>query len=200
MSDSVLTFLEAATALLAVLAWPTVVLILFFCLRVPVRGMLERLSRLKHGEIEAEFAIGLDRATSLAPQVTNVIKPEEVTPHIDDADRVESLFRLAKVSARGAVMDAWREVELAAVGAALGKNRSPRGPLGRVSGIAAVEHMNAANDVTDAVLGLYRELRSLRNRANEDDFALAEADARRYVLLSLQLASFFRRMERADAP
>lgn len=196
MVFSTVRLLEAAATVLATVAWPIALLIVASMFRAPLIGLLHRLTSLRHGDLEAQFTLGLERANQLAPRVLKLVKPSEVTPHIDDADRVEALFRLAKVSARGAVMDAWRELELAAVGAGLMRERSVRGPLGRVSGIAAVEKLAVTGDLSDSVLQLYKELRALRNQAIGDDFAINEPDARQYVLLCLQLASFFRRMER----
>lgn len=198
MVFSTVRLLESAAAVLAAVAWPVALLIAASMFRAPLVGLLQRLSSFRHGDLEAQFTSGLERANQLAPRVLKVVKPSEVTLHVDDADRVEALFRLAKVSARGAVMDAWRELELAAVGAGLKRERSVRGPLGRVSGIAAVEKLAEAGDLSDSVLHLYKELRSLRNQAIGDDFAISESDARQYVLLCLQLASFFRRLERAE--
>lgn len=192
-----LPFFEALVRLLEVVSWPAVVVISVLLLKPEMNFVLGRLNKFRYGSAEAEFGQALVRAERAAPQSEiRIVRPGDVTPSLDDADRIEQLFQLAKVSSRGAVMDAWRELELAAVGAALALGRKVTGPLDRVSGIAAVEELERHGDVSVGVLNFYRELRSLRNRANSSDFQLSVEDARKYVALAMQLASYFRRIRR----
>ena len=89
--------LEFVASLVESLAWPAVVGYCVYILRAPAGKLLERVSKLKYGELEAEFQERLNNIKSIHDGDTQPILKEENIAAI-------TLEDLTEVSPRAAVI------------------------------------------------------------------------------------------------
>jgi hypothetical protein len=160
--------LQLMVELLKIIAWPVTLLITALIFQAPIRALLARVKRGRVGTAEIEFE---EAVRELAP---SSLPPEPALSWL-------SLNTLS-VDTRSVVLQAWLGVEEAArrllqkSGTSL--TRPLRGPV--LAGLLQDRRALARND-----LDLFRELRSLRNQANVEEFhPSAEA-----VLLYVQAAA-----------
>lgn len=187
-------WLQFVASMVDSLAWPAAALAIVTILRKPLRDLLPLLQKLKYKDLELEFG---RRLLEVQAEVTAQLpaQTERAIGEIEDSVAV----RLAPVSPRAAILEAWRGVESAILEAAhsLGKpffdDRSPV----LVSAIRALEEsgqlLRAQADILD-------DLRQLRNEAaHAPEFSIPVSDALDYVRLSEVAASHLRGIA-AEAP
>ncbi len=90
------------------LAWPVAAVVLALLLRRPLLGLLPLVQKLRYGPFELDFG---RRVAELAVAAEREL-PAEVPTNADEAAR---LTDLAQVSPRAAVLEAWLQVEQAAM-------------------------------------------------------------------------------------
>lgn len=169
-----LSFLEFLASVIDSLAWPVLVGFIVFLLRSPVAKLLDRLSRFKYKDLEAEFRDKLEDLK--ASSETEPAGESSVDPSANSI----SLQELAEVSPRAAIMEAWIKIERATenylVSSGLEKKYSYQG-LRRLP--------NNYKDPIEHILTAYQELRLLRNKAaHASDFELNTGSAQEYVQVS----------------
>lgn len=173
-------------SLIEILAWPLTVLVIASALRPTVLKVIARVNSVEAGGVRAEFgAILLE--TRQTTEENGLLSPSRAYD-----SKGSQLQRLAELSPNGAVVDAWREVELAAISAALHAGLSVRGGKGRVSGNASIKEMQSKGLLSQSTYELYVRLKELRNKAAHSSEVIAAADAKEYALAALDLASKFR--------
>lgn len=112
----------------------------------------------------------------------------------EDQESIGALMKLSETNGRGVVMDSFRELELATIGATLRRNLTVTGPMGRVSGIAALDSLQAANAVPQTMKARYDALREARMLANTVTYEVVTADAQHYACAAMVLAQEFRHL------
>jgi hypothetical protein len=171
------------------LAWPLAVVLLVIVLRKPIKQLFPHLQRLKYKEFELEFG---KRVEEVRDEVARELPGE--TPIALLADESSPLARLAEVSPRSAVLEAWRDVELAAldVARAIG-GESFRNKTLTFQAILLLEQKEAFDR---NVISLLRDLRGLRNEAaHAPDFALTKEIALQYVVNASAVARHIRKLK-----
>ena len=153
------------------LAWPTLVGIVIFLLRDSFNQLLQRLSRFKYKDVEANFN---ERLNDLQPTESIATETERLVP---DGDNTVTLLELADISPRGAILEAWIKIESSTRGflesVGMERRKYYQG-LRRLS----PEHLSKI----EQVIHPYEELRILRNEAaHSSDFDLTPETARRYI-------------------
>lgn len=172
--------------LIEILAWPLAVLAIASAIRSPVIKLIARINAVEAGGIRAEFGAGMI-------EVRQINQESKLGKKSDAYDSKGSqLQRLAEHSPNGAVVDAWREVELATISAALHSGLNVRGGTGRVSGNAAAKQLQAQGLISQSAYDLYTKLKDLRNKAVNSAQIIETSDAKEYSLAALELASKFR--------
>ena len=153
------------------LAWPTLVGFVIFLLRNAIIQLIQRLSRVKYKDLEANFKQRLD---DLHPHRGTAIDTNALDP---DADNTVTLIELADISPRAAILEAWAKIEasirlfLKSVGIKprkyyQGLNKLPK------------EHSRKIEQIIHPL----EELRILRNQAAQSaDFDLSPEIARNYI-------------------
>jgi len=185
---------ELLVRLLETMIWPLLIGWIFWTVKSETRGLLARLRSAKYRDFEATFERALTETEDTARQL---IKAEPrsfslLIPAVIDTDKYREVCALAMTSTRAAIMDAWRELELAAVTGGLNNNVSLTGKRGRVSGIAAIDHLHESKVISDQIKKLYLQLRELRNQANHAAFEMGIDEAKRYAGIALQFAEWLR--------
>lgn len=164
------------------LAWPLTILIIIAILRKPLSGLLPLLQRLKYKDFELEFGRHVEEVRQEvqselpAPPGPSLIQPDE-----------EVIERLAGVSPRSAVLEAWRRIEEALFRVAQRRqiNVQARSPL------AIFRALQRAEVLDPGKLRILHELRVLRNdAAHAPDFALSKDSVLEYSRLASTMADY----------
>lgn len=188
--------------LVEALAWPASVVLLVFMLRNPLGELIPLLRKLRYREIEMEFsreiaelkaeALPAPKQPALPASISNDEQlAAEQLPDELSAKRDE-LIRMASFSTRVAIMEAWLEVEAAAVEVASSFWNSP--PSDTFKNFPRMgEYLLRCKVIDQNQLETFRRLQQLRNKAaHAQELDLNEDDARSYVELALALAAHIR--------
>jgi hypothetical protein len=180
-------WLTFTSKLIGDIAWPAAAFGAVLLLREPIEAMLALVSKLKVSSVELEF----DRKLEVAKQEALSELPESATtadhlPSIIDTE----ILKLAEVSPRAAVMEAWRHVEAAALRAA--KNLVPDGIFrNQTMTFRAIKIIEQSGVLPDTIVDLIRRLRTLRNdAAHATDFGLSTSSAIEYFYLAAQVVGY----------
>lgn len=169
-----LTFVAALTSHLA---WPIAVILSVVLLRRPLSSLLPLMTKLKWKDFELQFGKALQEVKAEAVEVLPAPKVPAALPGPIEA--------LAQVSPRAAVIEAWLEVEEAAVAALAKRGLQLHGSImPRI-----MEALAEVNVLNRDELGIFSRLRTLRNQAaHAPDFAISSDEAREYAKLAASLA------------
>lgn len=172
--------------LVSVLIWPVVTVWFIKKYGDDVKALILRLSRIKMGGAEAEFAANLGVAEALAVD-TPAINIQDAVNNEDTefSRRLSTLQRIADVSPRAAIMESWLLVEEAA-----GKAGFVQGAtIPRVNLPLFLEWLVRDNKISKNTAKLVEKMRHLRNSAAHlKDFELTRDEAERYLKLAAQLS------------
>jgi hypothetical protein len=168
------------------LAWPGAVVVLVLFLRRPIGALLPLLQRLKYKELELEFG---RRVEEVKQQLAQELPPETVLAPAGEEGA--AIARLAEVSPRSAVLEAWRDVELAALEAA--RKIGGEAFRHRTLTFQALRILERSESLDRNVIGVLRDLRGLRNEAaHAPDFALTKESAVEYAASASAVARYLR--------
>lgn len=186
---------ELVIRILQTVSWPIAIIIIVIILRRPLGQAILTISRLRYKDFEAEFGKVLEDSESRGKEL-ELPPPEDLieisTEPIRGSQPYDILSRLAEVSPRSAVAEAWRITELSLMEAAKLHDmeidvKSPRNRR------QAIHRLFKEIKLGDNFLELYESLRKMRNDAvHAYEFELDSRDAMRYVDLSLGLANRIR--------
>ena len=157
-------------------AWPIVTLIGILLLRKPILGFLPFVQKLKYKEFEVEFGKRVEEVTA---EVERELPTTDTQPGFAQLES-NPIFKLAEVSPRSAVLEAWRSVEIASLNAA----KKIFGPKyqNRSMTYRALREFEKNEKIDRNILGLIRDLRGLRNEAaHAPEFALNMKSALDYA-------------------
>ncbi len=172
--------LEFIASLADSFAWPATLVCGIYILRTPAGKLIERVTKLKYGELEAEFQERLNKIEKTSGRDTKEIKQEQNITSI-------SLEELAEVSPRAAVLEAWITVEKA-ISAFSEANKLPS----KVSYQDLFRIAKEKNLDIEAFQTAYQELRLLRNKAvHATDYDITPASAKQYVKTASFIAAEF---------
>lgn len=173
-----LTFISK---ILEALAWPLAAVALVALLRKEIRQFLPLVKRLKAGPVEAEFERELkELRTSAESQPRRPDSPAQPEPG-------SLLLQLVEINPRSAILEAWQQVELAALRAAVERQIKVTAAESN-SPAAIVRALNGRGLLSTEDLALFHDLRALRNQASRArDFTPTTEAALNYVALSSRL-------------
>lgn len=181
------------------LAWPVVVLFSVYWLKDAISQRLKGLKKIKWGDNEAEFAEGLEAAKKEASEIDLPTEEElEQTEQPGDARVRQVLLDLAKMSPEGAVVQAWREVERAAIDLHKARGGKATPERNSVSQLIELEWRDGVDDSTRLLVRRLRELRNQAAHASEDQ--ISPAIASEYVHLALSIAEVLRNKAKSVNP
>jgi hypothetical protein len=176
-----LTFL--ATIVQAV-AWPVTIVAIAYLLRKELRALIPLLTKLKYKDIELEFG---RRVEQLETQIA--IQLPETTPSAILSAQNELDIKLAEVSPRSAVLEAWRELELAALKRAKRSVVAAGGDPSKVRPREVLQELQRDVTLSPFATRALPIMRELRNRAaHAPEFALSSESAITYVTNASRIA------------
>lgn len=194
-----LTFIAEA---IKALAWPASSVLLVFMLRKPTGELIPLLRKLKYKELEMEFSreIAYLKAKSLSvpeqpiPPTDGHNDGQQATKLLTERLRTkrDDLLRMVSFSTRVSVMEAWLEVEAAAIEVASSFwSMPPNNSFRNVPHLG--EYLLQCKVIDQKQLESFKRLQQLRNKAaHAQELDLSEGDARSYVELALALATHIR--------
>lgn len=132
----------------------------------------------------------LNRVAALAKQVPlpDAAPFEGCLAPIRNTELLIRFAKLADVNGKGAVMDAYRELEMSMIGLALKHSLKVTGPEGRVSGAAALTSLTGSAFVSADIAERYDLLHNIRGKANESSSSMEPDFAKKYICQSLVLS------------
>lgn len=168
------------------LAWPISVAIGIYHFKGEVAKLLPRLKKLKHKDTELEFA---ERVEELAKDIAKTNdKTQPIAIGENFLDDYNVLVRLADISPRSAVMEAFRTVEAAAA-RALVKAYPELKEKGAMPQIQLLKLLRG-RVLDDQSYRQLNELRMLRNKAaHDEEFSLHGMPIEAYVDIALTIAN-----------
>lgn len=170
------------------LIWPFVVILIVIILRKPLRELIaelgRRLRRIKFPGGEAEFSDELAEIKEAADEAN--LPPAPIAPPVEplllevEGDQ-RQWARLAELSPRAAITEAWRQVEIVMREAARRYDIQEKKPY---SVLALIRALGKRQILTPDILAIVSDLRSIRNTAaNGVEFEISRTDAADYVSL-----------------
>lgn len=167
------------------LAWPVSIIWLGYLFRSEVRMLLGRLTVLKHGETEISFSKNLEKAEEKAFQINDINDVDFRGDTPEDINQRDLLYKIAEISPRAAIVEAWTLIETAAV-----KSNLVMGSTFKRTSAKLIQDnlINTGKFGKDSI-ELINELRQLRNKASHlPDFAISQSEAERYLDLAIKSA------------
>jgi len=173
--------MEYAVQIISALAWPLTVIIVSIMFRHEAKQIVARLSSLSYGEVKAEFKhdlMKIENAVDALDIGTANSGPQE-QQNGESLSSYERLLRIAEISPRAAIMEAWRDIEVTtkkvtdAYGISVG---------GQIAGVKAIRELVRRGLLPESVVPIYERMRRLRSRAaHAADFAIDPEEAERYI-------------------
>ncbi|MEZ8286671.1 DUF4145 domain-containing protein [Vibrio sp. 10N.261.51.A1] len=176
--------MEHIVEIIKALAWPVAFVWLGYLFRNEVRSLMGRLTALKHGDTEISFNRGLEQVEQKASEIVQPKEPvHESTP--EELSQKEQLYRLAEISPRAAIVEAWTLIETAAVKSDLTTGTAFK----RTNPKLILDHLANTGHFSPNSIEVINSLRQLRNRASHmPDFAITQEEAERYLDLAIKSA------------
>jgi hypothetical protein len=164
------------------LAWPSAVTVAVILLRKPIVDLVPLIKKLKYKELELEFS---QEVQALKTEAIKAL-PEEKEHQTINSQHSKALG-LVSYSTRAAIIEAWIELEAAAVEIASSFWSQPPSDMFR-NDPKLGEYLHQCKVLDDNQLTIYKKLRQLRNKsAHAEDLSLSENDARAYVEMASNL-------------
>jgi len=168
------------------LAWPAVVIIVIYLLKDKAPELLSRIIKFKYKDTEFEFA---EKVKELSEDnVSNQYESKNVKASKD------TLYHIATVSPRSAVMEAYRLLEVEAIKAI--EKAYPELEDRNIKNQVQVTKMLRDKVLNSEQYFQLRELRNLRNQAaHHDSFSLTGEPINDYIDLALSITDVLERYE-----
>lgn len=165
------------------IVWPMTIIWLGLIFRKELRLLVDRISSVKYGKVEANFSKELEKAEVSAEKLTSIIKTEEIESNISQK---EQLFRISEVAPQAAIVEAWTLIEIAAVK----KGLTSGSTIQRINPKMIVDYLYQSGKFSRESLDLIEQLRRIRNLASHmPDFAITQSEAERYLELAARAVS-----------
>jgi hypothetical protein len=168
------------------LAWPAALVALVVMLRKPLSDLIPLLQRLKYKDLELEFG----RAIEEVKEEVQAQLPSAPATRALPAGASAVLVKLADMSPRAAIIEAWRQIEEELIAAAQRKGLDlPSRPA--ILPVYVLRLMHEKGFVDSDKVAIINELRSLRNSAaHAPDFALSKESALEYAEVAARLVEY----------
>jgi hypothetical protein len=167
--------MEHFIALIDSIAWPATILVMFYMLRKPIKSLLPFVENVKYKDLEVTFRKGLQEARTEAGEAGIDFK--------SSSEEKENIYRLAETSPSYAIVEAWKEIELAAKDKInqLVKNKETLSEAQQ----DPLSHLELTGALIPSTIRAIRELWALRNQTiHIEDLKLSKEDVLEYVILA----------------
>jgi hypothetical protein len=174
---------ELLVTLIVGIAWPIATVWIAYLFRGELKGLVARISQVKYKDVEAKFEKGLAEAEAEVRKVERAAPP--ALPQPERLSQLDQLRRIAEVSPRAAIMEAWVLIETSAASAGFVSGTA----IPRVNPRLLAQHLASSGKIPEESVVLMDKLRQLRNQAAHlPDFALNQDEAERYLELAVKIS------------
>lgn len=164
------------------MAWPIAVVIIIFILKAPIVELLRNIKRFRFKDAELDFERKLTELKEEEPRSNKQI------------DLTESQLKLAKLSPRGAILEAWLELEetlaCAAEEEGVAKTR-PGGVSGKpvpLDSSTFAKLLTESGRLSASSYDRFQKLRKIRNRAvHLTDDVINQKDAEAFIRFVVEI-------------
>jgi hypothetical protein len=185
-----LTFISELTK---ALVWPVTLVVLVLLTRGHLARLLALLQRFKYKDFEFDFGRQIEVAKADAAEALGEAPRQQGEPSPAES----RLVRLAEISPRAAVLEAYTAVEIEAMDAA--RRIGMPGEFPQTLTFRALKYLENSGYLDDALVSLLRDLRGLRNQAaHSPEYALTIRSALEYIQLSQGAIERLRSLTSAD--
>jgi len=178
--------MELLVTLLTGIAWPVAVIWITYLFKGELRSLLHRMSQLKYKDVEAKFEIFENGLAEAEAKVIAIEKSApSALPRPEITSKLELLRRIADVSPRAAIMEAWVLIEDAAEKSGFVQGTA----ISRVNPHLFVDELVRLGKLPYRSDALLVQMRRLRNQAAHlPDFSLNQDEADRYLQLAARMS------------
>gem|GEM_PF-549371 len=181
-STKTMDALTFVSKLVEALAWPSASILLVALLRSEIRGLVPFIKRLRAGPVEAEFERELKQLRSEVE-----VPLPQTTASPEAQSETDLLLKLAQLSPRSAILEAWQQIEAATLRIPLKLSLSLSAAQGG-SPITVARTLSSRGLLGAEEFSLFHELRALRNQAaHASQFSPTPEAAMSYIDLSSRL-------------
>lgn len=172
--DNFTAIMDYIIKLIDLCIWPTVVLIVFFVVKKPLKALLPFVNKLKYKDIEVSFSESLK-------EVREEAEESGITVESTKEEKLE-LYKLIEISPASAIIESWKEIEVAAREKikSLVNEDSQHKALRR-----PLTHLELTGALIPSTARAIRELQALRNQAaHSNNLQISKENVFEYVNLA----------------
>ena len=173
--------MEPIVTIISSLAWPTCVVWLAYLFKAEIRSVAVRISQLKYKDLEANFSQELSAVENSLGNLEKSASSQLPSPAPELLSQLDQLERIAEVSPRAAIIEAWRLIEDAA-----GRSGFVQGATApRINPGLFVNWLVREGKLPVDSESTFDGLRNLRNQAaHAPEFSVSPIEAQRYLRLA----------------
>lgn len=178
-------YLKLAIEFIDIIVWPAILLLIIAYYKEEISITIKRISKLKYKDFEANFnEILSDVESKIQNDSSSYVKT--ISAH--NSSYFDRLISLAENSPRGAILDAWIELENKMKESVKIENKDTR----EYSTIHLIRHLEKNSETPKDIIKMLYQIRELRNQAvHASEFELSIKDAERYILSIEYLCVYF---------
>lgn len=185
-----MSFLEFLASVVDSLAWPGFIAVGAYLLRMPLFQILERMSSVRFAGLEADFREAL---ADKSADKNNKETEEKINLNPLELDFLQ---KVAELSPRAAIIEAWMRVELASSDYVAAVGGDEKAVARGLTNLKQIQRRSI-----EAQMPRYMELRTLRNEAaHAAEFAVPTFYAEDYAKAALKLAAQIRKAIPSEPP
>ena len=174
--------MENFVEIIKAIVWPATLVWILHYFKGDLRSLLERINKLKYKEAEANFEREVSKVHAKAKEIGKKTEGKKLIAKAENKEELDArdqLYRIAQISPRAAIVEAWRHLEDKI------NNIGPKYGLearGYASEKQILEKLKRENKLDEEFLVLYAGLRELRNRsAHKPEFSFSQESAEEYI-------------------
>lgn len=188
--------METLIKLLDVIIWPITILALALIFKSELAKLLTRISKFKYKGIEADFQQVLKTVEKTTEQTNKIVSETSINLRESYEHTLKRIIRVAEISPRACVSEAWREVEGVTITLMHAYGYDHRD----VQMSKVFRGIVYENDYPWSLYEDYKLLLKLRNQAfHAGEFELDIVEAKHYARTAIDLAIFIEKLAK-EAP
>ena len=171
--------MEIFVRLIEVIAWPFTIIISVFLFRHELRKAAQRLTTVKYKDISIIFNKDLEQIENDLNKIRFDRNDKKQLEDDQTLSSYERLIRIADISPRAAIMEAWRDIEITTKQVTEAYEIAS---IGHIAGVKAVRKLVENGVLPSNVISVYERLRRLRAKAaHTAEFEIDPVEAQRYI-------------------
>lgn len=181
--------------LIGAIIWPVSIVFILYLYKEELVNIIERLQLLKYRNFEAQFRNELNEVESNTKKLNSKAKEsleKKQQGELVDANYFDRLRQLAELSPRGAILEAWLELE-----SVMRSYLEESGlDMSNVAPNRIILHLSDERKIHDNIIDTLTQVRNLRNNAvHMSDYSIKVEEAIQYINAIEALILHFKSLE-----